>query len=119
MLTAVLCRATAGCIDFWWYHGLIADEVHDGLKAACNMSEVGPLVKTGRYGVPHTSSECQDLLDEVSGSASPGCEVTTGGLGSTCVWGHSLSWRVACPAGAAADGAGQHLRHLCESLLFA
>lgn len=54
-----------GCIDFWWYHGLIADEMRDGLKASCNMSTVGPLVKTGKYGVPHTSSECDELLDEV------------------------------------------------------
>ena len=62
----------AGCIDFWWYHGLIADEMHDGLKAACNMSAVGPLVKTGKYGVPH-SSLCQNLLNEVSRRCSAGC----------------------------------------------
>jgi hypothetical protein len=63
---AGLGHAHAGCIDFWWYHGLIADEMRDGLKASCNMSTVGPLVKTGKYGVPHTSSECDELLDEVS-----------------------------------------------------
>jgi hypothetical protein len=59
--------AHPGCIDFWWYHGLIADEMRDGLKASCNMSNVGPLVRTGKYGVPHTSSECDELLDGVSG----------------------------------------------------
>lgn len=44
----VLMVPIAGCVDFWWYHALISDEMHDGLHKACNMSEVGPLYNSSK-----------------------------------------------------------------------
>ena len=93
----------AGCIDFWWYHGLIADEMRDGLKASCNMSTVGPLVETGKYGVPHTSSECDELLDEVGANAySPAAALTHKGserllLAEVSVWRCTFAELAAAP----------------------
>ena len=46
----------------WWHHGLISDQTLHGIKANCNMSDVGPLRAVGER-LAGSEAKCDEFCE--------------------------------------------------------